>query len=93
MAAGWFAPGVSPMVVRFTPGLTGYMWLFPRRDHVGVGICAPLGAVPTRTMLGRLETDVARAFPAFTDHDAERYAHTIPSPSEDPGSILERCAI
>jgi flavin-dependent dehydrogenase len=89
MAAGWFAPGVSPMVVRFTPGLAGYMWLFPRRDHVGVGICAPLGLVPTRSMLVRLETEVARAFPAFSDRDAERYAHTIPSPSADPGSILE----
>lgn len=89
MAAGWFAPGVSPMVVRFTPGLAGYMWLFPRRDHVGVGICAPLGSVPTRSMLGRLEAEVARAFPAFTDPDAERYAHTIPSPSPDPHSILE----
>jgi flavin-dependent dehydrogenase len=89
MAAGWFAPGVSPMVVRFTPGLAGYMWLFPRRDHVGVGICAPLGSVPTRAMLGRLEAEVARAFPAFTDPDAERYAHTIPSPSADPQSMLE----
>ena len=89
MAAGWFAPGVSPMVVRFTPGLAGYLWLFPRRDHVGVGICAPLGAVPTRSLLGRLEAEVARAFPAFTDPDAERYAHTIPSPSADPRSILE----
>ena len=89
MAAGWFAPGVSPMVVRFTPGLAGYMWLFPRRDHVGVGICAPLGLVPTRDMVGRLEAEVARSFPAFTDPDAERYAHTIPSPSADPHCILE----
>jgi flavin-dependent dehydrogenase len=89
MAAGWFVPGLSPMVVRFTPGLAGYMWLFPRRDHVGVGICAPLGSVPTRAMLGRLEAEVARAFPAFGDFDAERYAHTIPSPSADPRSILE----
>jgi hypothetical protein len=89
MAAGWYAPGVSPMVVRFTPGLAGYLWVFPRLDHVGVGICAPLGAVPTRSLLGRLEAEVARAFPAFTDPDAERYGHTIPSPSADPRSILE----
>jgi flavin-dependent dehydrogenase len=89
MAAGWFAPGVSPMVVRFTPGLAGYMWLFPRPDHVGVGICAPLASVATRALLGRLEVEVARAFPAFAELDAPRYAHTIPSPSTDPRSILE----
>ena len=70
-------------------GLAGYMWLFPRRDHVGVGICAPLGSVPTRELMGRLEAEVARSFPAFTEVDAERYAHTIPSPSADPHSILE----
>jgi flavin-dependent dehydrogenase len=89
MAAGWFARGTSPMVVRFTPGLAGYLWLFPRPDHVGVGICAPLAALPTRDMLHRLASEVARHFPALSDDEAGRYAHTIPSPSIDPRSILE----
>ena len=44
MAVGWFARGTAPMLVRFTPDLQGYLWLFPRPDHVGVGIAAPLGA-------------------------------------------------
>jgi flavin-dependent dehydrogenase len=77
------------MVVRFTPPLHGYLWLFPRRDHVGVGICAPLGQVPTRELLHRLERDVFHFFPALADPEAERYAHTIPSPTSDPRSILE----
>jgi flavin-dependent dehydrogenase len=77
------------MVIRFTPGLEGYLWLFPRRDHVGVGICAPLAQVPTQALFARLESEVARAFPALSQLDGERYAHTIPSPSEDPRSILE----
>jgi flavin-dependent dehydrogenase len=89
MAAGWFARGTSPMLVRFTPGLQGYLWLFPRPDHVGVGICAPLASVPTREMLARLEREVARHFPALLEHDAGRYAHTIPSPGPDPRSLLE----
>ena len=46
MAVGWYAPGDAPMLVRFTPPLSGYLWTFPRPDHVGVGICAPLGEVP-----------------------------------------------
>jgi flavin-dependent dehydrogenase len=89
MAAGWFARGTSSMLIRFTPGLPGYLWLFPRPDHVGVGICAPLGATPTRDMLRRLEHEAARHFPALVDDEAGRYAHTIPSPSGDPRSILE----
>ena len=90
MAAGWFAPGAAPMLVRFAPGLAGYLWLFPRPDHVGVGICAPLAAAPTRDLLARLEREVARSFPALVpDDEAGRYAHTIPSPSADAASIRE----
>lgn len=89
MAAGWFAPGTATMLVRFVPGLDGYLWLFPRPDHVGVGICAPLARVPTRDLLDRLESEAARWFPALLEPDGGRYAHTIPSPSADPRSILE----
>ncbi len=89
IAAGWFAPGAAPMLVRFLHGIEGYLWLFPRRDHVGVGICAPLAAMPTRALLARLEDEVARWFPALARLEGERYAHTIPSPTSDPRSILE----
>jgi flavin-dependent dehydrogenase len=89
MATGWFARGTSAMVVRFTPGLAGYLWLFPRRDHVGVGICAPLTAGPSRDLLARLESEVARSHPALVDDENGRYAHTIPSPSADPQSLAE----
>ena len=87
MAAGWFAGGTSDMQIRFVSDLGGYLWLFPRPDHVGVGICAPLRGAPTRTLLDRLEAEARLFFPALAD--GERYAHTIPSPSTDPASILE----
>jgi flavin-dependent dehydrogenase len=89
VAAGWLAPGTSPLVVRFTPGLPGYLWLFPRPDHVGVGICAPLGCVPTRALLARLEAEVAAGYPGVARKGGGRYAHTIPSPSSDPESLRE----
>jgi flavin-dependent dehydrogenase len=89
MAVGWFAPGTAPMLVRFAPGLAGYLWLFPRPDHVGVGICAPLASVPTRSLFDRLAAVAARHFPALAEPEGRRYAHTIPSPSADPSSILE----
>ena len=89
MAAGWFARGTSPMLVRFLPGLAGYLWLFPRPDHVGVGICAPLAAVPTRALVDRLEAEVARHFPPLLELGGERYAHTIPSPSAEPACLRE----
>jgi flavin-dependent dehydrogenase len=89
MAVGFYVPGAAPLVVRMTPPLAGYLWLFPRIDHVGVGICAPLGEVPTRALVERLEAELAPGFPGRLDPRAERYAHTIPCPSSDPRSILE----
>jgi flavin-dependent dehydrogenase len=56
---------------------------------VGVGICAPLTAGPSRDLLARLESEVARSHPALVDDENGRYAHTIPSPSADPRSLAE----
>lgn len=90
IAAGWYAPGSAEMTVRFVPGLTGYAWLFPRPDHVAVGICAPLGSQPTARLLERLEREAALDFPALAPGpEAGRYAHTIPSPSTAPASLRE----
>lgn len=89
LAVGWYATGTSDMVVQFLPGLDGYLWLFPRPDHVGVGICAPLGRVPTQAILQRLEREVGRAFPALARGEEKVYSAMIASPSADPRSILE----
>ena len=90
MACGWYARGDSEMVVRFLEGVEGYLWLFPRAGHVGVGIGAPLGNPPTRELLALLEREVARAFPALArDEETPYYAHTIPSPGEDGATFRE----
>ncbi len=90
MACGWYARGDSEMVVRFLPGVEGYLWLFPRAGHVGVGIGAPLGNPPTRDLLALLEREVSRAFPALArEGDTPYYAHTIPSADEDGASFRE----
>jgi flavin-dependent dehydrogenase len=75
------------MTVRFIPGVAGYWWLFPRRDHVGVGICAPLAEVPTRQLLQRLEREVGESFPRLAGSGLGRYAHTIPSPGKGAASL------
>ncbi len=90
MACGWYARGDSEMVVRFLEGVEGYLWLFPRAGHVGVGIGAPLGHPPTKDLLALLEREVARAFPAMArDEDTPYYAHTIPSPGADGATLRE----
>jgi flavin-dependent dehydrogenase len=43
VAAGFFVHGVSAeaIVIRSMAEQPGYLWSFPRRDHLAVGICAP----------------------------------------------------
>ena len=90
MACGWYARGDAEMVIRFLPKVEGYLWLFPRAGHVGVGIGAPLGNPPTRDLLALLEREVGRAFPAMArDLDTPYYAHTIPSPDAGGVSLRE----
>ena len=44
---------------------------------------------PRRSLVARLEGEAVRHFPALLEIEGGRYAHTIPSPSADPGSLLE----
>ena len=43
VAAGFFVHGStgSNIAVKTTPEQPGYLWSFPRTDHLAVGICAP----------------------------------------------------
>ena len=43
VAAGFFVHGVSTSTIAITPvhDQPGYLWSFPRRDHLAVGICTP----------------------------------------------------
>jgi len=87
IACGWLADGDAPMLIRFTPGLAGYWWIFPRPGHVEVGICAPLGAVPTPELLARLDAEAEASFPTLAPPGRGRQAHTIPFPDADPRSL------
>lgn len=80
IASGVFAHGCSDsaIVVRFVTDPPGYIWSFPRRDHLAIGICAQAdetsaGALRA-VMAGWLETSglVAGA-------RVEPYAWPIPS--------------
>jgi flavin-dependent dehydrogenase len=76
LALGYCVPGEArEIVLEFLPGAEGYMWIFPRRGHLAVGICArnrPAAAL-RRTLVDFLrERSIAFDGGAF-------YAHPIPS--------------
>ena len=74
IAAGYFVcgPTTSAIAVMTTQHQPGYLWSFPRADHLAVGICAP---AIHRTTSG----DLRRQSSAWIEHHGlDRQARLIP---------------
>jgi flavin-dependent dehydrogenase len=61
VTAGYFIPGHgspgnrSLMQIQFLKGITGYIWVFPRTDHVSAGITGRMGKTSTAELRRLLE--------------------------------------
>lgn len=76
---GYFVPTEEDILkVKFLKEFEGYMWSFPRADHLSVGICAKMGQSPTQQLRRHLDQ--------FVDEEkipmvgARFYSHMLPSP-------------
>lgn len=76
LAMGYYIPRtLESVMIRFFPWLQGYVWLFPRGDHISAGICG-------RTNDGR---DLRQALETYLDETgiewrgSQFYAHLLPS--------------
>jgi flavin-dependent dehydrogenase len=48
MTQGYFVPqSADAIIVKFLPHFEGYIWSFPRADHLSVGICGRMSVIPT----------------------------------------------
>jgi geranylgeranyl reductase family protein len=80
IAAGSFIDGVvgSEVVVRFLDQPRGYLWSFPRPDHLAVGTCAQAAETTTAALHDVTDRWLTTYRPA-TDRPRRRYAWPIPS--------------
>ena len=65
------------MQIRFLHDFHGYIWIFPRRDHVSAGICGKMNAKSARelrTVLERYLEDLDLDY-----SNAQFYSHVLPS--------------
>jgi geranylgeranyl reductase family protein len=91
IAAGCFVDGVASreVVIRFVDQPRGYLWSFPRPDHLAVGTCAQADAASPGTLHDLTDRWLAD-YPPATGRPRRRYAWPIPSLSprgldrEDP---------
>src|SRR4051794_33259516 len=63
IATGYFVRGLTShdMTIAFDDGTAGYLWSFPRADHVAVGICAQADASTSPGLLEAAGAWIARS--------------------------------
>ena len=79
IATGFFVHGIasSTVAIGFEDDPPGYLWSFPRADHLAVGVCAQADAAQPSTLLAMASTWIARNVTGPST--LERYSWPIPS--------------
>jgi flavin-dependent dehydrogenase len=90
VTAGYFIPGRSSLMqIQFLKGITGYIWVFPRADHVSAGIAAKMGEITTAELRRILERWLKEN--GFSLESATFYAHILPSFRSETFDSVEVC--
>ncbi len=79
VALGYYVPGEQDHVeIQFLNQFEGYLWIFPRTDHLSVGICGKIQEFGGTPQLRRIVEDymVERGIPF---DEAQFYCHLLPS--------------
>jgi flavin-dependent dehydrogenase len=90
VTAGYFIPGRSSLMqIQFLTDITGYIWVFPRADHVSAGIAGKMGETPTAELRRTLEKWLEEN--GFRLDGATFYSHILPSFRAQTFETLEVC--
>ena len=81
MTQGYFVPQTSEqIVIKFLPEFEGYIWSFPRADHLSLGICGSMASHTSSELRNHLHQF---AFSEQIDTaNSKFYSHVLPSPKE-----------
>ena len=78
---GYFVPAEEQIIkVKFLKQFEGYLWSFPRADHLSVGICAKMGQYSSQRLHRHLGDFVREE--KIPMEGARFYSHVLPSPQE-----------
>ena len=79
MTQGYFVPqNADSITIKFLPHFEGYIWSFPRNDHLSVGICGSMSSHTSLELRGHLQTFVDKH--EIKTESAKFYSHVLPSP-------------
>ena len=81
MTQGYFIPTVADaIIVKFLSQFDGYIWSFPRCDHLSVGICGSMASHTSGELRRHLQEFVQKQ--NISTEDGQFYSHVLPSPQE-----------
>jgi flavin-dependent dehydrogenase len=81
MTQGYFVPQTAEAItVKFLPHFEGYIWSFPRCDHLSVGICGSMSSHTSSELKGHLQEFMTKQ--EISTEGARFYSHVLPSPRE-----------
>jgi len=81
MTQGYFVPQTADAItIKFLPHFEGYIWSFPRCDHLSVGICGRMETHTSPELRAHLKTFVEKH--KIPTEGAKFYSHVLPSPQE-----------
>jgi flavin-dependent dehydrogenase len=81
MTQGYFVPQTADAItVKFLRNFEGYIWSFPRCDHLSVGICGSMAAHTSAELRSHLSRFVDKQ--KIPTEGATFYSHVLPSPQE-----------
>jgi flavin-dependent dehydrogenase len=81
MTQGYFVPETAEAItIKFLPHFEGYIWSFPRQDHLSVGICGSMSVHTSSELKSHLGTFVEKN--KIATEGAKFYSHVLPSPRE-----------
>ncbi len=79
LTVGYFLPlRDSLMRIQFVRDFAGYLWSFPRVDHLSVGICGKMLANTAESLRAKLERFLKQE--GFDFRNGKLYSHVLPSP-------------
>jgi len=81
MTQGYFVPQTADaIIVKFLPQFEGYIWSFPRSDHLSVGTGSLMNSHTSGELKTHLHTFVDKH--KIPTEGAQFYSHVLPSPQE-----------
>src|SRR6266567_1960651 len=81
MPQGYFVPQTADAItIKFLPHFEGYIWSFPRCDHLSVGICGSMSSHTSTELRSHLNAFVEKH--GIPTDGAKFYSHVLPSPKE-----------